>query len=322
MISKFILKILLILVHIVTIVNSSSLVSLTLKNDLKQFDFRLPLAGGIAGGISSAVLFPIDTYKTMRQTDSTITSVRTAYLRLLAKGDVMRIYSGFWASVLGSIPSSALYFGTYEFAKQYLNNNFGNRLARPLLHMFSAASGNIISSIVFVPKDAIKQKMQAIRTGSMETSLAKGTVNTLNIAKQILQQQGLKGFYPSYRATLLRNIPSAIIRFSVYEEIKLLVSSNSCGVWTNVGYAIAGGCASSLSSLLTTPIDVVKTRLATGLLPPHTPILGALRMIAKTEGIPALFAGAQARIVLSALFGAVGFVSFEKAKELLGVKSD
>ena len=30
-------------------------------------DLRLPLAGGIAGGFSNAVLFPLDTIKTMQQ---------------------------------------------------------------------------------------------------------------------------------------------------------------------------------------------------------------------------------------------------------------
>ena len=30
-------------------------------------DLRLPLAGGLAGGFSNAVLFPLDTIKTMQQ---------------------------------------------------------------------------------------------------------------------------------------------------------------------------------------------------------------------------------------------------------------
>ena len=88
--------------------------------------------------------------------------------------------------------------------------------------MLAAASGNIMSSFVFVPKDAIKQQMQAIKTGSipwvrmspfysssMKSSVA--TVSLPDVIKSILKKKGIKGFYPNYRATLMRNIPSAVV---------------------------------------------------------------------------------------------------------------
>ena len=58
--------------------------------------------------------------------------------------------------MLGSIPSSAIYFGCYESAKRYLNEKFHTKMSRPLIHMCAAASGNIMSSFVFVPKDVLK----------------------------------------------------------------------------------------------------------------------------------------------------------------------
>jgi hypothetical protein len=40
------------------------------------------------------------------------------------------------------------------------NNPFNITVPRPTVHMLAAASGNIISSLVFVPKDMIKQQIQ------------------------------------------------------------------------------------------------------------------------------------------------------------------
>ena len=244
-------------------------------------DLRLPLAGGIAGGFSNAVLFPLDTIKTMQQADPKLGGIRSA-LRKLQRMDnnvlvgFGQLYSGFWAAVMGSIPSSALYFGTYETAKKYLYHKVGGETAgsiqhysRPFIHMLAAASGNVMSSVIFVPKDAIKQQLQAIKTGSIPSLRGKisSTVSLPDVLWNILTTKGIKGFYPNYRVTLMRNIPSAVIRFTVYEELRLIVqktvNTTDHQSLLSVGYMIAGGLASAFASASTTPFDLVKTRLGT-----------------------------------------------------------
>lgn len=81
---------------------------------------------------------------------------------------------------------------------------------------------------------------------------------------------------------------------------------------------VAGGAATALASIATTPIDVVKTRLATGVVPPGTSIIQALQEIARKEGIRGLYAGVQARLLYSAAFGGIGFACFEGCKKLVG----
>ena len=187
-----------------------------------------------------------------------------------------QLYSGFFAAVLGSIPSSALYFGTYESAKKCLYHKVGGESAgsiqhysRPFIHMLAAASGNVMSSVVFVPKDAIKQQLQAIKTGSIPSLHGKisSAVTLPDVLWNILKTKGVKGFYPNYRVTLMRNIPSAVIRFTVYEELRLIVqktvNSTEHNPLLSVGYMVAGGLASAFASASTTPFDLVKTRLGT-----------------------------------------------------------
>ena len=196
------------------------------------------LSGGVAGGIATGLLYPIDTLKTIRQSDKALQSASNAF-ETLRKNGVITLYSGILPATLGSIPSSALYFGAYEGAKQWLDHNFGkgnsrsnmdgnaekmhkNRsnhdlvgksvrwgvtLNRPVVHMLAAATGNIASSLVFVPKEAIKQKLQAINTGAMKSlgvnefaaskiSAARGNVGVGEILRHTWRTSGLKGFYP------------------------------------------------------------------------------------------------------------------------------
>ena len=297
--------------------------------------FEVALSGGVAGGFATGLLYPIDTLKTIRQSDRSLQSVSEAFETVRSSG-VVTLYSGVLPAVLGSMPSSALYFGAYEGAKAFLHRNFGRRessgnlegnvgqntrggivLSRPAIHMVAAATGNIASSLVFVPKEAIKQKLQAINTGAIAfpasgSVSSQANVGVKTVVRHIWRTSGLKGFYPSYRATLMRNIPSAVVRFTVYEELKHI---GRLDVGTNkIGILLVGAAASALSSACTTPLDVVKTRLATGKLARGTKVFAAISDIANKEGLRGLYSGVQERAVWSAMFGGVGLASFETCK--------
>lgn len=306
----------------------------TTTDDLKNTTTRLckmALAGGLAGAVSTALLFPLDTLKTLKQIPPQPSSSISSPLIIKS---LLNLYSGFFPSVLGSIPSSFLYFGSYEASKHLLHHNVwsSNPIPRPLISTISAAIGNIASSIIFVPKDAIKSQMQGIKSNRMVWEGASHLTKVHEItAGQIiihtLKTKGIKGLYPSYRATLARNIPSAVFRFAIYEELRHMFSvriannvANPKNI-ENVGYLIAGALASSLSSVATTPIDVVKTRIATGIISANTPIYSALIDIGRKEGPLGLFAGVEQRALWSGAFGSIGFVSYEKFKQLLKVEN-
>lgn len=304
---------------------------LKLKTTFSKFDFRFPLAGGLAGALSTAVLFPIDTFKTMMQTDPSITSIQSALKRIQERGFIT-IYSGFVPSVFGALTSSSIYFGSYEYCKSCLHKRYSHIFSRQAIHSLSAISGNLLSSIVFVPKDTLKQHMQYLKTSQVRPSLNGAIPKTtlLNAVADIYSKKGIRGFYKGYLATLLRNIPSAVIRFTIYEELKHAVQYNYQNSNTtksmlfpmyfhNVCFLFCGGLASSLSAAVTTPLDVIKSRLAVGLIPPGTPIASAIQLIVDKDGYKALYKGIKARMLWSALFGGIGFYTFEICKSYLGL---
>ncbi|CAM9801209.1 unnamed protein product, partial [Discosporangium mesarthrocarpum] len=85
-------------------------------------------------------------------------------------------------------------------------------------------------------------------------------------------------------------------------------------------YLIAGAMAGACASGLTTPFDVLKTRVATGMLDGRLGMMHNLAAIVAEDGWLGLYAGFRPRVIMSALFTAIGFSSFELFKTLLEVE--
>lgn len=311
----------------VSTTSTSATASKATGGGVKQRGWRLALAGGIAGAISNTLLHPLDTVKTVRQSDpSSYRGVlRTAGLIARTRGPGA-LYAGLGPALLGSALSSALYFGSYEAAKQRLKPAL--RGARVAAHACSAVCGNVASSILFVPKEVVKQRMQAgvSVTGSVAIAGASAGAGFVNAARSVVAETGVLGLYRGYKATLLRNIPSTMLRFVLFEEFRRKVAAN-----TNpdarrplslAQYLVAGALAGAIASGITTPLDVVKTRIATGRIKFGTGVLSALRTIHCTEGVRGLYAGVRPRVLWSALGTGVGFGSYELCKSLLQVNSE
>ena len=148
------------------------------------------------------------------------------------------------------------------------------------------------------------------------------TRGAVTLLRETLASQGLSGVYKGYWATLSRNIPSAVLRFTLYEELKLPMGPEKGDNIHSVKYLVAGAGSGAIASALTTPFDVVKTKVATGRIPRNLGVLKSMATIAEREGFAALYAGVQPRLAMSALFTGVGFASFEAFKRMLQVEDD
>lgn len=275
------------------------------------YHVRVGLSGGLAGAVGTTLLYPIDAAKTLRQANpEQFKSVLAALL-----SSPSNRYRGVVPAALGAIPASALYFGAYESMKSLLlqlqvnrnqqDNKTATTCSRLVLHACAAASGKILSSAVFVPKEFIKQQLQYGASTSVRHCIA---------------QHGLRGLYRSYQATLLRNIPSAALRFVLYEELKYAFYTSkeegSVGSWRLFA---AGAVAGGLTSGLLTPLDVLKSRISVGQCPVDLP--GCIHHVLDTSGWTAFYAGAGSRMLFSGLFSATGFGTFETVKRWLNVSS-
>ncbi|CAI9301705.1 unnamed protein product [Lactuca saligna] len=264
-------------------------------------------AGGIAGAFTYVCLHPLDTIKTKLQTkgaskiyDNTLDAVVKTFQ---SKG-ILGFYSGVSAVIVGSTASSAIYFGTCEFGKSVLSKlpNFPAVLIPPT----AGAMGNIMSSAIMVPKELITQRMQAGAKG-----------RSWEVLLRILEKDGVLGLYAGYSATLLRNLPAGVLSYSSFEYLKAAVLRKTKQPNLEAFQSVCcGALAGAISASLTTPLDVMKTRLMTQI---HSEKISygvseMVKQILKEEGWVGFTRGMGPRVVHSACFSALGYFAFETAR--------
>ncbi|KAL8124298.1 protein MITOFERRINLIKE 1, chloroplastic-like [Apium graveolens] len=262
--------------------------------------------GGLAGAFTHVCLHPLDTIKTKLQTKGAkemYSGPFDAIVKTFQSNGFLGFYSGISAVIVGSTVSSAMYFGSCEFGKSILS-----KLEYPslLIPPTAGAFGNIISSAIMVPKELITQRMQTgAKGGSWEVLL------------KIVEKDGVLGLYAGYSATLLRNLPAGVLSYSSFEYLKTAVLSRTKQTDMNpFESVICGALAGAIAATLTTPLDVVKTRLMTevGTDAAAAGVAATLKQILVEEGWFGFSHGMAPRIVHSACFSALGFFAFETAR--------
>ncbi|CAL9149975.1 unnamed protein product [Musa hybrid cultivar] len=263
-------------------------------------------AGGAAGAFTYVCLLPIDAVKTKLQTKGAAqiySGALDAAIQTFRTQGILGFYRGVSAVLVGSATSSAIYFGTCELGKSLLSKlpSFPPLLIPPT----AGAMGNIVSSAIMVPKELITQRMQAGAVG-----------RSWEVLVRILEKDGILGLYAGYSATLLRNLPAGILSYSSFEYLKSFVLSKTGKAYLEPAQSVlCGALAGAISASLTTPLDVVKTRLMTQA---HGEVRNkvseTLRQIVMEEGWGGLARGIGPRVLHSACFAALGYFSFETAR--------
>ncbi|XP_034674257.1 protein MITOFERRINLIKE 1, chloroplastic [Vitis riparia] len=270
--------------------------------------------GGIAGAFTYFCLHPLDTIKTKLQTrgaSEIYKGTLDAIVKTFQERGVLGFYSGISAVIVGSAASSAVYFGTCEFGKSILAKvpQYPSLLIPPT----AGAMGNIMSSAIMVPKELITQRMQAGAKG-----------RSWQVLLGILERDGILGLYAGYSATLLRNLPAGVLSYSSFEYLKAAVLSRTKNDHLEPFQSVCcGALAGAISASLTTPLDVVKTRLMTQVhgeainkvsAAMYSGVSATVNQILRDEGWVGLTSGMGPRVVHSACFSALGYFAFETAK--------
>ncbi|XP_059432336.1 S-adenosylmethionine carrier 1, chloroplastic/mitochondrial isoform X2 [Corylus avellana] len=266
----------------------------------KPFDFFRTffegvIAGGTAGVVVETVLYPIDTIKTRLQ-------AAHGGGQIVLKG----LYSGLAGNLVGVLPASAVFVGVYEPAKQKLLKMFPENLSAAA-HFTAGAIGGIAASLIRVPTEVVKQRMQ---TGQFTSAP--------DAVRLIVSNEGFKGFYAGYGSFLLRDLPFDAIQFCIYEQLRIGYKAAARRDLNDPENAIIGAFAGALTGAITTPLDVIKTRLMVqGSANQYKGILDCVQTIVREEGPPALLKGIGPRVLWIGIGGSIFFGVLESTKRSL-----
>ncbi|KAL6445923.1 hypothetical protein ACFW04_000953 [Cataglyphis niger] len=245
------------------------------------------ISGALAGIVCDVTLFPLDTLKTRLQSQH----------GFFQSGGFKHLYKGVGPVILGSAPSAAIFFITYDGIKQYTQPYIPNQY-HSFIHMAAASSSEVTACLVRVPVEVIKQRKQALLADS--------------------HRLGLRTLYRGYGSTVLRDLPFGVIQMPLWEYFKLWWTKQIHRDCTPLEGATCGAASVAISAAITTPLDVAKTRImlsSTSAEKEEVKISTMLKDVYRDHGIKGLFAGFLPRVTGFTIGGFIFFGVYEQARE-------
>lgn len=239
------------------------------------------------------------------------------------------LYKGFVTVAVGIVPAQGAYISAYEMVKSLVEKSpFGNVA---LANFLGGGAASLASATVGVPLDVISSRlMLQSPAGELTQRHYKGGMNAL---VSIFSQEGIRGLYRGYGASIITYAPTSACWWLTYGTIKpiFFAFTPKDSLLENIAAGICGAISGATAAFVTNPLDVAKTRLQTQKQPEENMqnrqvqeitklprnIFGMLRHIVSHEGITALWRrGLAARMVSMAINGSILILTYENVKKL------
>ncbi|KAH9904832.1 calcium-binding mitochondrial carrier protein Aralar1 [Xylariomycetidae sp. FL2044] len=263
------------------------------------------ILGSAAGAFGAFMVYPIDLVKTRLQNQRGADPGQRLYKnsadcfkKVVANEGVRGLYSGVLPQLVGVAPEKAIKLTVNDIVRSYFTDKKSGNIwwAHEVLAGGSAGACQVVFTN---PLEIVKIRLQV----QGEVAKTAGERAQKRSAMWIVKNLGLAGLYKGASACLLRDVPFSAIYFPTYSHLKKDLFGESptkkLGV---VQLLTAGAIAGMPAAYLTTPCDVIKTRLQVEARKGDTQYTGlrhAAKTIWKEEGFKAFFKGGPARIFRS-----------------------
>lgn len=259
--------------------------------------------GSIAGCIGATVVYPIDLVKTRMQAQRSFSQYKNSidcFVKIFSREGIRGIYSGLGPQLIGVAPEKAIKLTVNDYMRGRLMDKHAN--LKWYFEILSGACAGACQVVFTNPLEVVKIRLQV--RSEYAGDVLKSQVTALGVIKQL----GIKGLYKGIAACLMRDVPFSAIYFPTYAHLKKDIfkydpkdkkQRNKLKTWELL---VAGGLAGMPAAYLTTPFDVIKTRLQIDPRKGETRYEGifhAARTILKEESFKSFFKGGSARVLRS-----------------------
>lgn len=264
--------------------------------------------GSIAGAFGAFMVYPIDLVKTRMQNQRSARVGQLLYKNSLdcfqkvVRNEGFRgLYSGVLPQLVGVAPEKAIKLTVNDLVRgKFTDVKTGAIDWRAEVLAGGTAGG---CQVVFTnPLEIVKIRLQ-VQGEAAKAASREGEEFTKRSAVWIVRNLGLQGLYKGASACLLRDVPFSAIYFPTYAHLKRDYFGESPTKKLGILQLLtAGAIAGMPAAYLTTPADVIKTRLQVEARKgdvSYTGIRDAASKIFKEEGFKAFFKGGPARILRS-----------------------
>ncbi|KAI9256190.1 mitochondrial carrier domain-containing protein [Sporodiniella umbellata] len=257
-------------------------------NTKEQFKNHF-ISGATGLSLSYACMHPLDTIKTRIQAADVSVGWRKV---VFSKATLNSLGRGFFVSALGAAGQGGARFSTYEYYKSKMLPQEKNFWTIPVTAL-SAVLGDLASSVIKVPREVITAKLQL---DHYKTSTGQKP-SAAFVARQTMREEGPKGFFRGFWAIAARDSPFMVILLVSYENFKAFHHRSvreaiehrreyktHHQIVANASFeeleadiptmrsVVYGGISGFMAGYLTTPMDVVRTRVIAQKATEHKPM--------------------------------------------------
>ncbi|KAL2917297.1 Pyrimidine nucleotide transporter, mitochondrial [Polyrhizophydium stewartii] len=300
------------------------------------------MAGGIGGTVGAAVTCPLEVVKTRLQSSlyragetpvGTRNPLAAAWhhvrgvvglLRTIQQKEGFRaLWKGLGPNLIGVVPARAINFSVYSQCK-YHYAAFNGGTENSVVHMFSAATASMTTSIVTNPIWLVKTRMQLQSEDPARRSLQRYR-NSFHCAYMVVKEEGIRGLYRGLSASFL-GMAEPTLQFVMYEYFKKSVLDRKRAAAERKGRSTedvsldwlqtfgVAAAAKLIAAVVAYPHEVIRTRMR------QTPVAGQLKytglmqtasLILREEGPAALYGGMTAHLMRVVPNAAILFFCYE-----------
>lgn len=230
--------------------------------------------GATAGMGGIIAVYPVDVIKTRMQNSRVATNAMQTLTTIFRTEGMRSFYKGLGPQLCGTIPDKAVSLATRDFVKRFFEHPNAFQAS-----FTSAAVSGIMQSIVMNPVEVVKVRMQL-----------DSTLKPLNVIREV----GVRGLYKGYTACLARDVLFASTYFTLYDLAKTQLGIED---GTSLGWSmLAASTAGIPAAFLSTPLDLLKTRMQSRDATVHGLVNTYRQVTAQGGGVQALFAGWGPRV--------------------------
>jgi solute carrier family 25 (mitochondrial S-adenosylmethionine transporter), member 26 len=208
--------------------------------------------------------------------------------------DLTGLYSGILSNILKEAPNAAIYLGVYELLKNFLLSTTAFHDLPLLVFIVAGALGDAIGSLVRCPAEIVNKRLQL---GVNPDALSA-------VREAFLTPHGRQSSFVAWEAVLWRDVPYGGMQIALYEFGKQFILTHPDALALRPGIfadVITGAVAGTIAAMLTTPADVLVTRLSVQNPQSYLEtrrymgVASTLRRIVREEGPSAMFSGVLQR---------------------------
>jgi len=279
------------------------------------------MAAGTAASIAEVVSIPLDTTKVRLQLQGE-NSAKNVNQSLKYRGmfhamsvisreeGVRSLFKGLNAGIQRQICFCGIRIGLYDTVRK-LYGDTGEGKPKVLVKILASCTTASAAVLLFQPTEVVKIRFQAAGAKQIYSS-------TRAAYATIAKTEGIPGLWRGYSTNIFRLSVVNCTEIVVYDVIKSYVLYKELmqdGVPLHLGSAVGAGL---VSCLITSPIDVVKTRYVNSKAGSYkTPIHCAVQLF-KENGPRAFYKGIVPSFLRFGSWAIVFFLSFEQIKRLSG----